>query len=402
MNPRSLGAALRSRGQLLVPPRDAMRVERQWSAIDAQRGRAPASTWSGARRWRALAVAVAIACAFALGATLRPAPTLSSWEGATIEMPASGTLKLSDGTEIAFGAGTAIHVATWTSERVVLALDHGEVTLDVPHVAGRAWVVVAGPFEARVVGTRFVVRREQGPDGERVTVQVLRGRVEVGRRDQPGDAHMLTEGESWTGTVTSTVGAVTVPSPATSASAELDAPTPPSTASASSTAGPAPSEAAPAAGPSWEELAKAHKYQEAYSVLGADGFARAVDAAGPEKVFRLAEVARAAGRLREAARAFDTLRTKHRGDGRAGLAAFELGRLRLDSLGNPSGAAEAFADAMALSRGGPFREDAEARRVQALQASGATAACVSARDAYLARYPSGAHATLVRTQCQGR
>src|SRR5262249_5733343 len=128
-------------------------------------------------------------------------------------------------------------------------------------------------------------------------------------------------------------------------------------------------------------------------------FSRAVEAAGPEKLFRLAEVARASGHMRDAERAFDTLRKRHRSDGRAALAAFELGRLRLDTLGNPGGAAEALSDAIMLAPGASFREDAEARRVQALAASHATSACAAARDAYLARYPNGAHVAVVRSRC---
>jgi transmembrane sensor len=106
--------------------------------------------------------------------------------------------------------------------------------------------------------------------------------------------------------------------------------------------------------------------------------------------------------VRDAERALDTLRKRHRGDPRAALAAFELGRLRLDTLGNPAGAAEALTDAITLAPGASFREDAEARRVQALDASHARAACAAARDAYLARYPKGAHAAVVHARCGAR
>ena len=197
---------------------------------------------------------------------------------------------------------------------------------------------------------------------------------------------MLTAGESWR------VGATPAPAPAGSGSA-APAVEPPPSASAAASEAPAP--------PSWEELARARKYKAAYEVLGSDGFGRALDVGGPEKLLLLAETARGSGHIRDAERAFDALRTRHRGDARAGLAAFELGRIRQDS-GNPGGAAQALADAIALAPGAPFREDAEARRVQALEASGARGACAAARDAYLARYPSGAHAATVRTRCPDR
>lgn len=116
----------------------------------------------------------------------------------------------------------------------------------------------------------------------------------------------------------------------------------------------------------------------------------------------MAKDARVHGRARDSAVALDALRKRYRGDPRAGLAAFDLGRLRMDSFGDPRGALEAFNDAIAIAPGAPFREDAEARRVALLDAMGGGAACVAARDAYLARYPAGAHAGVVAKRCGGR
>jgi hypothetical protein len=126
--------------------------------------------------------------------------------------------------------------------------------------------------------------------------------------------------------------------------------------------------------------------------------AAAPTAPGPRELLETANAARLAGHPRDAAQAFDALRSRYRGDPRAGLAAFELGRLRLDSLGDPAGAVEAFADAMALSPGAGFREDAEARRVEALDRMH-DGRCRAARQTYLARYPSGLHAAAVGARC---
>jgi transmembrane sensor len=114
-----------------------------------------------------------------------------------------------------------------------------------------------------------------------------------------------------------------------------------------------------------------------------------------------AKRARLAGRPRDAAIALDTLRRRYRSDPRAALAAFELGRLRLDNLGDAPGAVEALNDAIVLAPQGSFREDAEARRVDALDAEGAPG-CAEARDAYLVRYPKGIHATMVAARCNGK
>jgi hypothetical protein len=234
---------------------------------------------------------------------------------------------------------------------------------------------------------------------------VERGRVEVRRRDVPNEVRALSEGEAWSADeLTAATNDAAVKEPATEDGAVVppEGTAEPAGTSAAGVVTERESPGTTAGAARWEELAKERRYRDAYDALGPDGFTHTVASASPKKLFLLGEVARAAGRLREAARAFDALRTKHRGDGRAALAAFELGRLQLDSLGNAAAAAESFADAIALSPGAPFREDAEARRVQALERSGANLACVRARDDYLARYASGPHAPVVRRACRAK
>src|SRR5262249_4095228 len=113
-----------------------------------------------------------------------------------------------------------------------------------------------------------------------------------------------------------------------------------------------------------------------------------------------AQRATAQGDRRGAARLYDEIRTRHRRDPRAALAAFELGRIRLDALGDPAGAEEAFRDAIRLAREPGLRDDAEARRVEALDRAGQREACARARDEYLARHPQGVHRAAVTARCQ--
>jgi hypothetical protein len=162
--------------------------------------------------------------------------------------------------------------------------------------------------------------------------------------------------------------------------------------------------AAPAAPPAadFTALIKGRKYREAFDSLGEGGFPREVAAADARRLLELADVARMSGHPREAALALDRLRLSFRGDARAGLAAFELGRLRMDTFGDKKGALAAFDDAVSLSKSGSVREDAEARRVQVLEALGDWARCRSLRDAYLSRFPDGVHASAMRTRCAPR
>jgi hypothetical protein len=127
----------------------------------------------------------------------------------------------------------------------------------------------------------------------------------------------------------------------------------------------------------------------------------AVTAAGPKELFELADSANLAGHPQDAALAYDALRRRYRSDSRAGIAAFQLGRLRQDKLGDPGGAEEALRDAMTLATDPSMREDAESRRVAALESLGDVAGCKKARDDYLSRQPTGLHAKVVAKRCGG-
>jgi TolA-binding protein len=112
-----------------------------------------------------------------------------------------------------------------------------------------------------------------------------------------------------------------------------------------------------------------------------------------------ANTARRNGDARTAADEYGQLLRKFPNDGRAGLAAFELGRLRMDRLGDLAGAMQALERAVQLAPGSGFREDAMARLVTAYQASGRAADCARSREAYLAAYPTGVHRDAVSRGC---
>jgi hypothetical protein len=115
-----------------------------------------------------------------------------------------------------------------------------------------------------------------------------------------------------------------------------------------------------------------------------------------------ADAARQSGDARKAAGALDQLRRHYRSDPRAGLAALQLGRLRLDSLHDAAGALEALRDATTLSASPSVQEDALARQAQALETLGNTAGCQRVRDQYLSRYPSGIHSASIARRCGGK
>jgi len=374
-----------SLARYVTPSLSEERVTAQWSGslvVARQLGRE--------RRARAVLALGAICLAAALIVLpWRRGGEGSAVAGTRLESGPSELQRLSlpDGTRVELAAGTELALAELDARRVRLRLERGGVMLDVATNPRRELVIEAARTEVLVVGTRFRVVAGTVPGEPRVTVAVERGAVRVRSLDGGGETQ-LTAGQSWTdpttvaGPIAAAPLAAVAPPPGPVVVPDGGA-TPEAAVAPSSASAPPPPEPDPKA---------------SFAALGPAGFARAAATSGPGRLFELYEQAQLAGRPAEAATALDQLRRRFPGDARAGLAAFELGRLRQDQLGDPAGAAAALEDA--VRRGGAFGEDAAARLVRAYQALGNRAACERTRDAYLARYPRGAHSEAVKRGCR--
>jgi hypothetical protein len=329
-----------------IPPNlSEARVGRLWGNIDA---RATPDRKMRYGRWLVAQAVLAGSLAVFLGLRGHGRAPPDGMEGSLIE---SGTVTLADGSHVAVSDGGRLRVETLRDDFVVLALDVGSVELAVAHTR-RTLVVRTPRYDVVDVGTRFRVVLDA--DGSE-RVEVSEGSVEIRSRLDKTPARRLEGGESWSSTPSA-------PAPVVSAGPM------PVEATIASSAEPLPSSAV------------------------------RDPRVGPRDLLERAERARLAGQPRAAVAALDTLRQRFRSDPRAPLAAFELGRLRLDSLGDAHGALEAFDDAIALAPRGPLRQDAEARRVEALSVE-RSPLCAAARDAFLERYPTSAHAAVVAAQC---
>jgi hypothetical protein len=342
----------------LVPPLGAERLERQWRGIERRtRGR----FWLPRGQWRLALSGVVVVAAVALVLLFRPSPSSpQAVAGGAFDNSGTGpaSLRLLDGSQLQVSPTGRVEFEALASDNVELALSRGWMELDVTHVPGRRFVVRAGEVDVVVRGTQFRVELT-GRDPQVVKVSVTRDRVDVLEHHTGALALQLGAGMSWT------MGQRELPK---DASAAPRSPAPPEAASSE------PSPKSPAREP--PEDAK--------------------------KLMELADSARLAGRTREAASALDTLRKRFRGDARAGLAALELGRLRLDSFHDAAGALEAFRDAARLSASPSVREDALARQAQALEVLGDVAGCERVRDSYLSRYPRGIHSASIAKRCGGK
>jgi transmembrane sensor len=343
------------------PALDERRIDRAWAAVSSRR----VFAWPSWKITLVPALAVALVVALVVRARTPPAQLA----GMVVEASTGQAAIVVPGAQVTLRDGARLRWDRIQADRVEATIERGAVTFDVQHDDARELVVHAAGVDVVDRGTRFVVDVEAGV----VSVSVERGRVAI---ERSGATRVeLSGGEAWTSGPTSPAIA-----PSTTALATSTASTSPAVPAmpAASTAGAASEEGAPS-----------------------EPKAAAVEppAVTPQQLLQTANEARLAGRPKDAAVAFDTLRRHFRGDPRAGLAAFELGRLRLDSLGDPSGAAEALADAVRLAPSGPFREDADARLVEAYDRMHDRGRCVAARQSYLTRYPRGLHAAAVTDRC---
>ncbi len=361
----------------IQPALDEARLHRQFAAITARRRPAAAIRWPMAV---AFPVVIAAVLALFVWGHRRADPAPVGVTGTTVEAPAGGeTITLPDGSTVVLAPGSLLSMDVVQADAVRLSLLRGGIELEVTHVEKRAFIVRARGYEVSVLGTHFTVNVDEHPPEPVLAVTVARGRVRIARDGDPSNVRVLGAGEAWSSKLGSTASAS--PSPRAVGTLELDDvvdTTPALTRTGDASTGSSPSAAINEPPPKTTP----QRIEE-----------------GPKELLAKAEAARASGRPKDAASALNTLRSRYRGDPRAGLAAFELGRLRLDTLGDPGGAAEAFGDAMALAPNAPFREDAEARRIDALDAAGSTGRCNDAKASYLARYPTGIHRRAVSMRC---
>ncbi|MFO0686188.1 MAG: FecR domain-containing protein [Sandaracinus sp.] len=349
-------------GEHVAPALDEARHDRQWKAVRAGTIRAarlrPMLAGAGV-----LAAAAAAVLIFTLGRTSAELPTVTLAEGSVIETSEGASeARLVDGSEVALSPGTRLEVAEADEESdVEVVLARGAATFEVTRNPRRTFTVRAGDVRVVVVGTHFTVRNDA--DGT-ARVDVERGIVEV---HHGSETTRLVAGQSWSGGATpSTPEVETETGTETSADEEL------------------PSEVSPIA---TEEAppAPAHAPREATSDARA--------------LFEAARTARRDGDPAEAERLYATLLREHPRDPRAGVVAFELGRLRMDVLGDDEGAIESLGRAIRGRAAASYREDAMARLAVAQGHLGHASACARARDAYLAEFPAGVHTAVVSDAC---
>lgn len=363
--------------QYVQPTLHEARLVHQWVKIDEQSGRA--HIFALPRLPPVFAASLVLCGALAVGWRSFYEGSFGTLTGTVVESdPAGGqVLTLPDGSRIELGMASRLVVDSYDGSRVQVTLQQGRAEFEVAHQIGRRFAVIAGNFEIGVIGTHFAVAVGASSDVGSVTVQVERGKVSVRTRQAVPEERLLGAGQTWsasegTGSVLQSV----------SESVASSQPEPPPSAALSDD-----NDKSDAA--SLSVTATAPETSNANLKPNTEA----------KDLFELAQLARINGNLRESDDSLNKLRKSFRADPRAGLAAFELGRMRMDIFGDVSGSMDALHDAIKLSPRAPFREDAEARLVQLYHRQG-DSRCQVARAQYLLRFPNGAARKVVSRLCE--
>jgi len=358
--------------------------------LDARRAR------TRRRLWLALPTfTLAAAGALIVAASLRRQSERAAEQAIEVGRPfesadAEVALALPDGIQVDLDRRSRVRLESVAPEEIRVALSKGSARFDVEPHRPRRVVVNADDVEVRVVGTRFRVTRIEAaaPEDEaRIEVAVERGVVEVRERQHAGEPHRLRAGERFSMPAIST-GAETG---GDRAAGDGDAVS--EGAGATKPIGEAP--VAPVA-----RLASATRTSSPTEISAAIVTPRrATTAATARALLERAQIAWRAGRMNEAAADYAEVLDRHPADPRAALAAFELGRIQMDQLGDLTAATASFERALHLAPRASFQEDTLARLAQANDRLGQRADCRRARQRYLRDYPNGLHVARVSDLC---
>ncbi len=368
-----------------------------------------------------------------------PAEPLTLASGAPLEpvdaAQGSVELVLTDASRIRLAPGARVVPLASTESRLDVLLERGSADFSVTPGGPRRWTIAAGPVRVEVVGTEFRVSRAH----DRVDVQVSHGIVLVSGPGVPNGVQRLTAGQNLhvasrpsvdepptseqppieqtpteqTPTAQTAVPHTELPTaqrdpdevrapaprhlPTKRASIKSDQPDPKRRPAPPPPPDPAPLPPTPIpvpqeSGSSWRRELKAAQYVAAYEALTEPGLVRVAERSqSPQELVDLADVARLSGHPREALAPLKRLRDVFPRSPEAPLAAFMLGRILLDQLGEPDAAAAAFERAIAMPQPRARLEDGYALLVQAYARTGEYAKARRTAAIYRERFRRGRH-----------
>jgi transmembrane sensor len=338
------------------------------------------------------------------GTTLQPMAADSNAEASAAALGSKpAPLQLADGSQVQMlTANAELGVERDEPRNVQLNLTAGAAHFEVVPNKQRQFVVRSAGVEVFVVGTVFDVERQN----DRVRVAVSRGKVRVhsalgtlylqaGESSWFGDNDNAEPTQALAGDNTESFGdkpEPTQPFGDKSETLQSAQPTAASTSVLESKAGS--KQRGARAGrhsgarddaPRWRSLSQGGDYESAYQML-AQGTIVEDDS---EALLDAADAARLSGHPEDSLKYLRSVLTRHRSSPVAPLAAFTLGRVLLERLGEPTEAAAAFATARELAPVGSLAQDALAREVEAWSKGGHPQEAYDRARLYVSSYPEG-------------
>lgn len=330
--------------------------------------------------------------------------------GGWIAAPPTGEVPIhfSEGTEITLAPEARARVADVTRLGAHVLLESGTAHVSVTPGRGGKWTFTAGPFQVDVKGTKFDLL--WSPSDQSFSLKLVEGSVVVSGCTL-GDGRALFAGETLSASClrhelhidrggtggTSEGSSLAAAAPALSASSTAPPPALEIDPIELSTRAPVTARHAAHGDETWQSLARASRFKEAFARLGDKGFDVELGRASRDDLVLLGDVARLSGEASRALAAYQRVRSRFPGSDAAANAAFAMGRVQFDQRQSYTDAASWFATYRRERGEGPLARDATGRQMEALARGGNAAEAARLADEYLARYPHGPHAALARS-----
>lgn len=304
----------------------------------------------------------------------------------------TATVDFSDASRIVARPGTTLHMSVVGEHAALARVQDGMLNVKVEHADETDWRFLAGPYEVRVVGTKFDL--DWQPDTEQLSIVMHEGRVRVMGPEKTET--FLSAGQSKTfGQARKLAKAEPPPEPEG-----------PALAGPAETASDAPGSQAfleerPAVGKvvaksvSWAKLVSKGRFDEVVQEAERLGIDTALNTRSVQDLQALAQAAQYTGRSALALRAWVQVRQRFGGK----QAAFFMGRI-YDQQGNAHSALRWLNVYLSEAGSDVYASEALGRKLTLVQRLQGEASAEAVAREYLRRFPKGTYARTARALVQ--
>jgi len=315
-------------------------------------------------------------------------------------------LLFNEGSKLVLMPGTRGRLRAVAPEGTRIAIDQGTAAFQVTPSSDRRWLVEVGPFLVKVKGTVFTVAWD--PPSEHFELRLRHGRVVVSGPVSGGDI-VLRAGQRLVVSLASAETLITDEKPEDDIAEPAGAPAssaPPAPAlrppvPRDKSAGVSPSNAKPEGERGWaDKLANGH-WDRILSDVERTGVKAALDEAGSEDLFALANAARYRRRTDLARAALLAERRRFPASTHALDALFLLGRVEEFGERGTARAIAWYDEYLARAPAGAYAAEALGRKMTLTNELGGSAEARPIADEYLRRFPRGGYARSARALVRG-